>query len=125
MTEPHKPRGLLIFLSLATLIGLVALILSIQNAFDVSRADRQRERDRISADQRACERGNDLRRQIVTIAVAQELLVEGILEEIFAEVDSPDVVSALRTDLAPLFDAYEVALEAVEITDCAAAVPGA
>lgn len=125
MSPVTRPRLLLAVLSAAIFVAVAALGLSVRNAFDQTRAERLRERDRIAADIAGCERGNDLRRQIISIAIAQEQLVVGILDEVFLEVDDPTVVAELEQRLEHRFDAYERAVEQIQITDCVVAVPGA
>jgi len=59
MSPVTRPRLLLAVLSAAIFVAVAALGLSVRNAFDQTRAERLRERDRIAADIAGCERGND------------------------------------------------------------------
>lgn len=130
MVEARKPRGLLAGLTLAVVVGIVALVLSVQNALELGEQSDQRNADRIASDLRACERGNDLRRQIVVIGEANVALTDGILDTIFGpnpdrSPESQAAIDALRASLDPLFDRYGEALDKVDLTDCATQVPGA
>lgn len=131
MIEPRKPRGLIAFLTTCALVGLVALLLSVNNALALGRESDQREAERVASDVKSCERGNVFRQSVLTIGAAQEALVDGILDRIFttsAAQRTPEQqanVEALRASLAPLFTDYEKALATITLTDCKQAVPGA
>lgn len=123
-----RPRGLLIFLTGVTVVGLLALILSIQNAVDLGHESDARERERIGADVSACERGNTLRRQIRGIGDANGNMVADILDTVFVTPSDPDraaLVAAIRAKLDATVGAYRRAVGEVREVDCANVIPGA
>lgn len=124
-TTPRPPRFLMSIIGAALVIGIAATLLSVANAFAIGRESDEREFERIQADVSACDRGNVIRRQIVDQSVAAEDLIEGILEQVFVNVRDQDLVAALKQRLQPLFDQHREAIDAVEIVDCEAVIPGA
>lgn len=115
-----RPTGLLAFLTGAVVIGVVALGLSVANAIAISDAADEREAERVAADVTACERGNQLRHQLVGIAEAQQQLIVNILETAY---EDQDIDPEERFGFA--FAAYAERLAQVELVDCVEDTPGA
>lgn len=115
--HPQRPTGLLVFLTGAVIIGVLALGLSVMNAVALSDQAADREAERIEADVEACERANRLRGQFVDIARAQRQLVVEILEARL-DVDPVD-------EFADAFTIYDRQVAAIELVDCDAVTPGA
>lgn len=133
MTEPvrhPRPRGLRVFISLALLVGLVALVLSVENAVGVNRLADQRNADRIASDLAGCRRGNIFRQQVIDQGHAVDELITGVLDAAFTPSPStpPDRVAAIRAFRerleAPLV-AYRKTTNAIRTVDCRAVTPGA
>lgn len=127
MTSEHRPKGLLGLLSLAVVIGIISLLLSVQNAFDQRDASNQREQDRISSDLQACERGNVVRSQIKAGFTAVDESVNGVLDTFLGNVppERAAAVAALRAKLQAPLSKLDKASETIQIIDCQKAVPGA
>lgn len=132
MAEPirhPKPKWFLLVISVALLIGMGSLVLSIQNAFQISEEGDQREQERIEADLGACERGNLLRQAIISIGHASGDLDESILDRVFNTTNaSPEraaAIDALRADLQHLVDQFRDEVAEVTLIDCKSVVPGA
>jgi hypothetical protein len=116
-------------MGLLTACAVMALFMSTFAVVKYTQTQANRERDRITSDVQGCERGNNLRQQIIDIAAAQEDLVDGILDTFLNPEDrSPQVqarIAALRDRLSPLFVKYEEKVAQIELVDCQARVPGA
>lgn len=118
-----QPRGLMAFLTVAVLLGIVALGLSILNALALSAESDVRESERIAADLTACERGNRIRQQVAGIAMANRELIDGIIDVVLA--GRPDRHQELEGDLASVFARYEDTVAGIDLVDCDAVTPGA
>lgn len=129
MTPAHRPRGLLGFLTLTVAIGLVALVLSVQNAVAIDDQAEQRELERIAQDVASCERGNVLRQQIIDGLQANDDLVSGILDTFFgpAEQDPEraERIRMLRAELGPAFADYRAITSEIQLVNCRTAIKGA
>lgn len=111
--EPRhqRPKGLLAVLTALILFGLISLGLSVFNAFAISAESDARERERIAADEAACEERNRLRTELVTIAEAQQEMINGILIR-FAE------QGVHLPDLEPEFEQYRRTVATIRHVDC-------
>lgn len=129
MTPADRPKGLLGFLTVAIVFGLIALVLSVQNAVALDNQAEQREQDRIAQDVASCERGNILRQQIIDGNRASDDLVSGILDTFLGPASqSPDRamrVAELREQLRPKFDRYREITGAIQLVNCRTAIKGA
>jgi hypothetical protein len=123
-----RPKGLLLFLTVAVVIGMGALVLSLQNAVTINTQADQRERERIASDYAGCLRGNDFRSQTIAVGEANEQLVAGILDVFLpaADTSSPrgQNVAAIRAELEPKISAYRAQVHDLKLIDCDKAVPG-
>lgn len=119
----NRPRGLMAFLSIAVLLGVIALGLSIINAIALSAESDVRENERIAADLTSCERGNKIRQQVADIAGANRDLIDGIIDVVLA--DRPERHAELEADLAPVFERYGATVAGIDLVDCADVTPGA
>jgi ATP/maltotriose-dependent transcriptional regulator MalT len=114
----ERPKGLLVFLSFTVVLGLIALVLSVQNALEINQQADQRNAERIASDLQSCERGNGLRQQVIHGFTA----VNESVNQIINIADPSDPVRAqLDEPLVTLRDAAA----AIQIVDCKSAVPGA
>ena len=126
MNDGHaRPRGLLTALTVALVIGVVALVVSFMNALELGEQSDQRERDRIASDVTACERGNVLRQQVRDMGAATDDTFRTVLDTIFANVRPSEASTELRRLLDVPLAEFHTAVQAIELTDCRAAVPGA
>lgn len=129
MTTPthDRPTGVLLLLSVALVIGIIALVLAIQNAAAFGAEQNRREQERLATDFAACQRGNALRQQIKDVGLAEEKLVDGVLDTVLPEEGSPERIARiqeLRAEMDPLFVEYRRTVDAIQLTDCDRAVPG-
>jgi hypothetical protein len=120
----QRPRGLLALLTAALVVGIVALVLSFQNAVDLNRQADQRNADRIASDLAACRRGNTFRQQVIDVGDASDAAIRQILDRIFATTTSPEA-AALRRQLDVPLAQLRTTIASIHLTDCRAAVPGA
>lgn len=115
-----RPRVFQLIVGVALLFGVGALVMSVINAVGLEKESDQRQMERIAADVQACERGNTLRQQVVDLAEATEVMVSGILDDVFDNPRSPT-----RATLQSRIEAFEAIASTIKLTDCASAVPGA
>jgi hypothetical protein len=120
----HRPKGLLTVLTIAVVVGIVSLILSVQNALDQREASNQRERDRIESDLASCQRGNVFRQQVIDLGSASDTTMTQILDTIFASTTRPEAQELRRQLDVPLVD-FRTTVRSIHLIDCQAAVPGA
>lgn len=124
-----RPKGVLSILSVCIAVGLVTLVLSVQNAIAVNHLNDKREGDRIAADLQACERGNVFRQQIIDLGTANDEMISTILDTVFENAsENPErtaAIEALRRELDQPIEAYRSTVAAIVLTDCQKAVPGA
>lgn len=122
----RRPTGLLVVIMSALLVGVLSTVLSIVALVRQGDAAEQREAERIAADLAACERGNELRGQMVALGEASELLVVDVLDAVL------EVVGVDGERRAVIDEALEPALtrhaervdDIDETVDCAAVTPG-
>lgn len=115
-----RPRVFQLIVGVALLIGVGALVMSVINAFGLEAESDQRQMERVAADVQACERGNVFRKQVIDLAEATEVMVSGILDDVF---DNP--LSPTRATLQSRIEAFEAIASTIQLTDCVSAVPGA
>jgi len=117
------PRWLKWFVYLCLLAGLIALPLAVSTAFSQNHLQDQRNKDRVAADQAACERGNVFRQQVIDIGEANRTLVFNIIDPFLPASSTRADVRAARTRVLQLIDDYGKAVAKVTLTDCKVAVP--
>lgn len=116
----NHPRTIQV-LAPATVLALAAAAWAV---FGVLAVDQQQERDRISADLAACERGNVLRLQVIAIGGAGQDMVQGVLDIVLPEGTS-ERVDQIRQDLQPILARHQGRVDEIKLTDCSTVVPGA
>lgn len=125
-----RPKWLTFLINLALLAGILALILSIQNAVDLGHQADQRNADRIAADLQGCARGNVFRQQVIDLAKAVDHLDTQILDTAYEPPPGiPANVTALIRARRARFDAplaaFRKASGQIHLIDCKAVTPGA
>lgn len=94
--------------------------MSVFNAVGLEREGDLRQAERVAADVQACERGNVFRQQVIDLAKATEIMVSGILDDVFDNPNSPT-----RSTLQSRIEGFEAIASTITLTDCVAAIPGA
>lgn len=125
------PLGLKIIVALGIVLGVVSVILGANNARlrgdDRDELNELRNQDRVASDISACERGNRRAVQTREGFVAVDEAIQGILD-VFLGAPRPGTeaqVAALKERLEAPLSKLDFAVEAIKITDCQKAVPGA
>lgn len=113
-----RPLGLLVMLVMTVVVGLIALGLSVVNAFALRGVSDAQLQDRITADVSSCERGNTLRTQTAGVGDATRDLITGIL-------DAAPENGLDDAKLSPLFAEFDSRLGEIVVVDCEALTPGA
>ena len=107
-------------------VAIVSLFLSTGAVTSVVRQADQREKDRVAAGVEACERGNVLRHQIITIGRADASLVRDVIDarnQVGAVTPADQIELAIL--IAAAFDRQRAAVDEIVQVNCPAVVPGA
>lgn len=123
----HTPRRPPLFLLAMTLLAVGSLLLGIINQIGQQNIQSDRNQERIRSDLQSCERGNLFRAQAKEGFVAVDDAIQGVLD-VFLGTPRPGTeaqIAALKARLEEPLSKLDKARNAIQITDCQAAVPGA
>ena len=118
-------RSTQIILDVFVVLTILALALSTVAVVDMVRQADRRERERIAGDYESCERGNEFRAQVRSIAEAGAQLDRDVLAGVFRFAEfTPDEEAEIWALLAPAFDEFDLAVADIGQVDCRAVVAG-
>lgn len=110
-------------------VAIVALTVAVAGFYKLGDQAIQRHDAERAASLAACERGNDLRQQIIDLGEANDVMITTILDMTFQTTGgSPEraaAIEALRRRLDAPIAKYRATVDAIELTDCQDATPGA
>lgn len=110
----HRAQDRLI--GLLGVTALLALVSAVASLFWLARLQGDRISDQHQSQLAACQRGNELRQNVLDQADATRALFRGILDQIERS-GSPQAV-AFVDSLDPLFTAYDQAVSGITLVDC-------
>lgn len=122
----RRPWGLLIVITAALLAGVAALVLSVVNQLGLQDKREADELRRVAADVASCERGNILRRDVIAVGEAGEILIVDSVAAVLDELGAPQerLQRALRA-LEPALENHAELIADIELVNCPAVTPGA